>query len=108
MIFSIDGKPVQFKVIRIANAAEISNYLLNEIKNEEGGSFIEAITASFISGEDLSPSMVKTLQNTTGIEFLQFNPFEKIKPAPALIENRLYSDKFYSFSPAAGIAFRLA
>jgi len=109
IIFSLEGKPVKFKVIQLTNAGEIPAYILNEIKNEEGNPLNkEFINASFISGEDLSPSMVRTLQNSIGIEFIQFNPFEKIEPNPKLIENKLFSDKFNSFSPAAGIAFRIA
>ena len=109
IIFSLDGKLIKCKVIQLTNAGEITGYLLNEIKNVGGNPLsLESFSAAFISGEDLSPSMVKSLQNAIGIEFHQFNPFEKIKPDPKLIENKFYSDKYISFSPAAGIAFRLA
>jgi hypothetical protein len=109
IIFSLEGKPVKYKLFRLTNAGEITGYLLNEIKNEGGNPLSpESFNASFISGEDLSPSLVRTLKNTIGIEFIQFNPFEKIKPDPKLIENKFYSERYNSFSPAAGIAFRLA
>jgi len=42
-----------------------------------------------------------------GLDFILFNPFDKIRPLPQLYENKYYLEKYNSFAPAAGIAFRI-
>jgi hypothetical protein len=66
------------------------------------------IQAAYITGENISESLVKILTEKTGIKFILFNPFDKLTPTPKILESRLYSQKFNSFSSAAGIAYRIA
>ena len=81
---------------------------MDEINNNRyikvNKSFIEN---AFIAGEDLSISLAKSLSDATGLNFIFFNPFEKIKPETNLYQNKCYVEKYNSFSPAAGIALRL-
>jgi Tfp pilus assembly PilM family ATPase len=121
LIHSLDGKPVYFKVIPLNDAGEIPSLLLNETTlhesyPDEEGILTEfyprinrnAIDNAFISGEEISESMIKTLSSTLGMDLIYFNPFEKIKPDSELYTNKFYLEKNNSFSPAAGIAYRLA
>jgi hypothetical protein len=109
IIFSYDSKPVYFKIIPLNDAGQITSILLDEINNNRyikvNKGFIEN---AFIAGEDVSISLTKSLSNATGLNFNFFNPFEKINPETNLYQNRCYVEKHNSFSPAAGIALRLA
>lgn len=109
VIFSYDSKPVYFKIIPLNDAGQITPVLLDEINNNQ---FIKVnknfIENAFIAGEDLSVSLAKSLSDAIGLNFKFFNPFEKIKPETNLHENKCYVEKYNSFSPAAGIALRLA
>ena len=121
LIYSLEGKPVYFKVLPLNDAGEIPLLLLNETTlqesfSDEDGSKVEyypkidrsAIDNAFISGEEISEAMIESLSNTLGIDLIYFNPFEKIKPDSELYTNKFYLEKNNSFSPAAGIAYRLA
>lgn len=109
VIFSYDSKPVYLKTIQLEDAGKITQILLDEINNNQylkvNKIFIEN---AFIAGEDLSVSLIKSLSDTIGLNFKFFNPFEKIKPETNLLHNKCYVEKYNSFSPAAGIALRLA
>ena len=109
VIFSYDSKPVYFKTIPLNDAGEIVPLLQNEINSNNfikiNRNFIEN---AFITGENISASFVKSIGTALGINFRQYNPFEKIKPDDNLYQNKFYSEKFNSFVSAAGIALRLA
>ncbi len=109
VIFSQDGKPIYFKVIPLNDAAEVPTLLLTETSPQTFFKINRSlINSAFIAGEEISENIIQSLNNTLGIEFIYFNPFEKIKPDPKLYDNKYYSEKFNSFSPSAGIAYRLA
>jgi hypothetical protein len=121
LIYSLDGKPVYFKVLPLNDAGEIPALLLNETALNESYPVGEwtnpehfprisrnLIDNAFISGEEISESMIQTLSGALGIDLVYFNPFEKIKPDSGLYTNKFYLEKNNSFSPAAGIAYRLA
>jgi Tfp pilus assembly PilM family ATPase len=109
LIYSYDSKPVYFKVIPVNDAGQITSILLDEINNnlyiKVNKNFIEN---AFIAGEDVSISLAKSLSDAIGLNFKYFNPFEKIKPEASLYQNKCFIEKYNSFSPAAGIALRLA
>ena len=109
VVFSYDSKPVYLKTIPLDDAGKITSVLLDEINNNHyikvNKNFIEN---AFIAGEDLSVSLVKSLNDAIGLNFKFFNPFEKIKPETKLHQNKYYIEKYNSFSPAAGIVLRLA
>jgi Tfp pilus assembly PilM family ATPase len=109
VIFTYDSKPVYFKIIPINDAGQIKHVLLDEINNNKylkvNKNFIEN---AYIAGEDLSVSLAKSLSESIGLNFNFFNPFTKIKPETNLHQNKCYIERYNSFSPAAGIALRLA
>ncbi|MCL5030486.1 MAG: hypothetical protein M1480_15855 [Bacteroidetes bacterium] len=109
LIFSLDGKPIYFKVIPLNDAAEIPSLLLVETSPQKSFNISRnQIDNAFITGEEISATIIQTLNNALEIDFKYFNPFDKIKPDPNLFGNKYYSEKFNSFSPSAGIAYRLA
>ncbi len=108
IIFLLFGRPVYFKVISHKDASELPATLVNEISNNESISLNKSsINAAFITGEEITTSLAATLSSLLDIEFICFNPFENIAPNPNLFENQFYSEKYNSFSSAAGIAFRI-
>ncbi len=109
VIFSYQGKPVYFKVYYLHNAGEIINHLTSELESDFHPNISrQMLESAYISGEELSGSMVETLREKLDIPFVNFNPFAKIKPNPRLFENKYFSEKFNSFTSSAGLALRLA
>lgn len=109
ILYAFNGKPIYFKVIPLNDASEIMEHLLRETKPSPSLKVERSqIEAAFICGDEISGSVVQTLNKTLGLNFILFNPFDKIKPSPSLYDNKLYLEKYNSFSSAAGIAFRLA
>ncbi len=109
VIFSVDGKPVKLKVIPLNDAGEVPSLLLAETTQSESFNINRSsISSAYITGDDITGIIIQSLNKTLGLDFIPFNPFEKLKPEPVLFDNKYFSEKFNSFSPAAGIAYRLA
>ncbi len=109
VLFSFQGKPVYFKVSHLNDAGDIPKFISSELDSNQYPNIRKnMLDSAFISGEELSVSMINTLREKLDIPFIHFNPFAKIKPNPRLFENRYYSEKFNSFASSAGIALRLA
>lgn len=109
LFFAFNGKPLYFKVIPLNDASEITDHLIKETSHSSILNIQRSqIEAAFISGDEISPAVVQTLKKILGLDFIPFNPFDKIRPVPDLYESKLYLEKFNSFSSAAGIAFRIA
>ncbi len=108
LIFSIDGKPIYFKVIPLNDATEIPSLLLTETSSQKSFNISRnLIDNAYITGEEISETIIHTLNNALEIEFKYFNPFDKINAGPNLFGNKYYAEKFNSFSASAGIAYRL-
>ncbi len=109
LIFSMQGKPFYFKNFPLKGAGEIPSIIRNEItENQHLKVSKNSIDTAFITGDNITDSVVQILRKALDLDFYYFNPFDKIKPNPILYENNCYTEKNNSFSPAAGIAFRLA
>jgi Tfp pilus assembly PilM family ATPase len=109
LFFAFNGKPLYFKVIPLNDASEITDHLIKETSHSSILNIERSqIEAAFISGDEISVAVVQTLNKVLGLDFIPFNPFDKIRPVPDLYESKLYLEKYNSFSSAAGIAFRIA
>ncbi len=109
IIFSYQGKPVYFKVYYLHNAGDIVKVVTSELESDHHPNINkQMLESAYISGEELSGSMVESLREKLDIPFINFNPFAKIKPNPRLFGNRYFSEKFNSFTPSTGLALRLA
>ncbi len=103
------GKPVLFKVMQLQSASEIPEFIKNELTPSASKNINKnMIEAAFISGEFITEAIAKTINEQTGINFSLYNPFKNIIPEAELSTNKFYTEKFNSFSPAAGIAYRMA
>jgi Tfp pilus assembly PilM family ATPase len=108
IIFSLDGRPISQKIHAISNYDDISQNILEEISLSKSKNIIKGlIQASYITGETLPDSVVKSLNDTTGLNFILFNPFDKLTADPLVKENPFYYQNYNSFSSAAGIACRI-
>jgi len=109
VIFSFNGKPVYFRIFTLKDAGEIIPLLNDVINNNKIISINKKlITSAFITGDEISSAVTDSLSKNIGIPFSYFNPFAKITPDKELYTNKYFSEKYNSFTPAAGIAFRLS
>ena len=109
LLFTLEGKPVWFKVIPLNDAGEIPTVLFEETASQESFKINRnQISNAFICGEEVSETIIKALENVLGLDFIYFNPFDKINPEPKLFDNKYYLENNNAFSPAAGIALRIA
>lgn len=109
ILFSLDGKPLHFSVALLNDASEIPGNIIQALTQRSNFSISKnLLSTAYITGDNLNNSIVQTLSDTLGIDFIRFNPFEKIKPGQNLDDNKFYSEHFNSFAPAAGIAYRVA
>ena len=108
-LFSLNGKPVRFSIRLLNDASEIPENIVQELTAGDNFNISKnLLSTAYITGDNLTNSVIQTLSDTLGINFIQFNPFEKIKPGQNLGENKFYTENFNSFAPAAGIAYRVA
>ncbi len=109
IIFSAKGKPLQFSIIPVNDAADAKQNL-KSLLNEKSVSIpgISSIGEAFISGEEITETTVQTLRRDLNFNFVHFNPFERITLAENMWSDKNYTEKYNSFAAAAGIAFRLA
>lgn len=109
LIFYLEGKPFYFRIKKEVDASEIAEMILKEIEPCE---FLNSRTlefsSAFISGDDITEAGVNSLGKKINLDLIYFNPFQKLQTSPFLSENKLFKEKFNSFSPAVGIALRLA
>ena len=109
ILFSLNNKPLHFRVILLNDAGEIPGHIIQALTQKENyGINKNLLSTAYIDGDNINSSIVKSLSDTLNINFIQFNPFDKIKPGQNLIDNKFYSENFNSFAPAAGLAFRVA
>ncbi len=109
ILLMIGVKPIYTKLIPVTNAGDIPEIIEREFGNDNFA-FIKRnmINEAFICGDELTDLSVKKLSETTGLNFILFNPFERIKINPQLYNNRCFTEKFNSFASSAGIAYRVA
>ena len=108
IIFSLDGHPISQKVYSINNYDDIRQFIVEEISLSKSKNIIKGlIQASYITGERIPDSDVKSLNEATGLNFIVFNPFDKLSANQHLRESSFYSQNYNSFSSATGIAYRI-
>jgi Tfp pilus assembly PilM family ATPase len=109
IILSLDGKTISQKVHNLGNQNNIREIIEDELSPTQSKNIMKGlIQAAYITGESVPDALAKQLTGETGITFVSFNPFDKLTTTPKILESILYSQKFNSFSSAAGIAYRIA
>jgi len=109
IILSLDGKTISQKVHKLENQDAIHQLVERELSPTRSKNIMKGLVkAAYITGEISTDALAKNLSDKTGITFISFNPFDKLSTTPKIQESSLYSQKFNSFSSAAGIAYRIA
>jgi len=109
IILSLDGKTISQKVHKLESQNDIRKFLERELSPTQSKNIMKGLVqAAYINGESATDTLAKKLTEETGIAFISFNPFDKITPNPKILESIFYTQKFNSFSSAAGIAYRIA
>lgn len=109
IILSLDGKTISQKVYKLENQDAIHQLIERELSPTRSKNIMKGLVkAAYITGEISTDALAKNLSDKTGITFISFNPFDKLSTTPKIQESSLYSQKFNSFSSAAGIAYRIA
>lgn len=107
-IFSFNQKMLSMKSFYYNRIGDLPEILSSEFNQKIFSKInIDSLNASFISGDEISPNLVSLLRKSLNIDFIQFNPFDKLKTRPELFENKFFLKKYNSFSSALGIALRL-
>lgn len=107
-MLSLDGKTIAQKVYTLKNKNDIRQLIEQDISPSKSRNIMKGLVqAGYITGDNVSESLVQTLSNKIGISFLAFNPLDKLTPLKKIKESPLYIKKYNSFSAAAGIAFRI-
>lgn len=110
VVYSLNGETIYYKLIPIETFSEIVGHLKKEIFENDvlTNLKLENIDSAYITGEGISQPIVDNIGSETGLKLNLFNPFEKITPSEKVLNNFNYFSKSNSFSPSAGISFRLA
>ncbi len=106
LIFSYEKKPLIIKSIRVNNVSEIPVKILNEINMRDKKITRDHIDTAYIAGENLPQALINSIKDITGIDFIQYNPFEKLTPEPEIYNSPFFAERYNSFASAAGIAMR--
>ncbi|MGE5362880.1 MAG: hypothetical protein ACM3SM_02035 [Bacteroidota bacterium] len=106
--FLYNYNPVYFRVIHIEQAGEILSRLTHELASIKNPDLDQKfITKAFISGDNIPDSLIEKAGVSLKMPFHRPNPFEKIRINPDLFSRKIITEKPYSFSPAAAIAYRV-
>ena len=106
LIFSYERKPLIIKNIKVNNVSEIPAKIVKEISTKDQRITPDHIDTAYIAGENLSSALINSINDITGIDFIRYNPFDKLTPEPEIYNNPFFAERYNSFSPAAGIAMR--
>ncbi len=100
--------PVMMKSHSIQNTRDIITGLTNDVSAmEKRGIPLSIVKRSYVSGENISDTLLGQLSESLGIIPVKQNPFLKMRNNPRLLESNLYTEKYNTFTAAAGISLRL-
>lgn len=103
-----NGIPFYFKIRNLNKISEL-NYILNsEINSFSKFLSGEGIKKIFVSGENISETLINQLKETVQLDVVKLNPFKNINALPSVYNSDFYTEKFNSFASAVGVAMRQA
>ena len=109
IILSLDGKTISQRVHMLESQNDIQQIIEHELSPTKTKNIMNGLVqAAYITGESATDALAKKLSEKTGMTFVSFNPFDKLTTTPKILESKLYTQNFNSFSSAAGIAYRIA
>jgi Tfp pilus assembly PilM family ATPase len=103
------GLPVFYNVVRLDSISQLNDQLNDLFTNGSLQSFDKKMIESvFLSGDEISLTFIQSFEENFGIRTYAVQSFGKISVDPVLFDAKYYSDRFFTFSSAAGISYRLA
>jgi Tfp pilus assembly PilM family ATPase len=109
IILSLEGKTISQKVHKLESENDIGQIIEHDLSPTQSKNILKGLVqAAYITSESTTDALAKSLTEKIGITFISFNPFDKLSATPKILQSPLYSQKFNSFSSAAGIAYRIA
>lgn len=106
LFINIASKPVYVKVFP-KHEDRIISRIIEDLSKENFKKVLSGpLTNAFISGEDIGTDLLSELQNSTGLEFKKFNPFNFLRLKPGIPGDEISKVYFNTFISAAGIASR--
>jgi Tfp pilus assembly PilM family ATPase len=107
VLYALDFKPIYINVCSTKSEKEIVAFIEEELSKETAHKINRKfISATYISGENVTTELKHKLEYSAGIKFSRFNPFFKIDSESEMQNKKLSTEIFNSFAPAAGIAYR--
>lgn len=106
--FTLGSDPIRFKVYPLNHAGEIIPILKDELRDKIDFNINpRMISRAVVLGDNVTESFIEQARNQLNIQFKKINPFEKIAVNEEIADNNFLLNKTFSFSSAAGIAYRL-
>lgn len=106
LFVNVSSKPVYVKVFQkeYKGLIDLISTELNKVEFNNIRSLKSAYTNIF--GDDLGKDSISELNNETGMDFKQFNPFDILRFKSGYQNSEIPNDSYSSFTSAAGIASR--
>lgn len=106
--YTLGQNPIRFKVYPLNHAGEILPILKDELRSKTDFHInLRMISAAIILGDNITDSFIEQARVQLNLQFKKINPFDKIAVNEEISENSYLLNKHFSFSSAAGIAYRL-
>jgi Tfp pilus assembly PilM family ATPase len=106
LFINISSKPLYVKVFQKQEDDQVGR-IIEELSQENFKKVLSRqFTNAFISGEDTGTDLLSELQNSTGLEFKKFNPFDFLRLKPGIPGDEISEGHYNTFTPTAGIASR--
>lgn len=101
--------PIFYKSVLLNSAGELVSTVNALFESPELPTIRKSMMDSvFLSGDELSLSFIHSFEESIGIRTFPVQTFGKISVNSKLFDAKYYLDKYFIFSSAAGMSFRLA
>ena len=108
ILYLLDGKLIYQRVIETANADDYGKLIRNELASARSIMIKrELIKAAYATSDLIIDNYIGKINFHTGLNFIVYNPFDKIIPVSNLKNSPLFLQRYNTFSSAAGIAYRV-
>jgi Tfp pilus assembly PilM family ATPase len=106
--YMLGSDPIRFKVYPLNHAGEIIPILKDELRSKIDFNIQpRMISRAVVLGDNITDSFIEQSRSQLNIQFKKINPFDKIAINEEIAESGYLLNKSFSFSSAAGIAYRL-
>lgn len=108
VILDANQRPIYFNNYSFESVVQVIDILKNAMKViEQLGIPSPAENTGYISGDNITDTLLTQIQEESNLTCFKLNPFSIIKVKHELEESKLHTLKYNSFTAAVGIALRL-